>query len=295
MPPSKKTLIAVAAGLGAAIILPFGVARAMVEPTTTLDARPAGEPAALPKFDHVVVVIDENQAFGSVIGSPDAPYISSLADQGAKMTNSYGLTHPSQPNYLAMFSGSTQGLRDNSCPHTYSAENLGHQLVTARKTFTGYSEDLPSVGYTGCEAGDYARKHNPWVNFSNIPKASNRPFSDFPSDYTKLPTVSFIIPNLCNDMHDCDVSEGDSWMKENLDGYVKWAKTHNSLLLFTFDEDDESDNNRIPTLFAGAHVKTGTYTEKVTQYSVLRTLQDLNGLDCLAKSCSTSAITDIWN
>jgi phosphatidylinositol-3-phosphatase len=259
-----------------------------VRPTT---ARPTNSST----FDHIVVVVAENQAFDSVIGAPDAPYITSLAEGGAKMTNSYGLTHPSQPNYLALFSGSTQGVGDNSCPHTFSAKNLGQQLIDAGKTFAGYSEGMPSVGYTGCDADRYARKHNPWVNFDNVPTSSNRTFADFPTDYTKLPTVSFIVPDLCHDMHDCNISDGDAWLKDNIGAYAKWAKTHNSLLLFTFDEDDKQHGNRIPTLFSGAHVKAGTYAENVSQYSVLRTLQSLNGLDCLENSCSTEPITDIWN
>jgi phosphatidylinositol-3-phosphatase len=300
--PTRRALTALAACAGAAIALPFCVARATVEPTTTLDAQPAArsaaappKAAALPKFDHIVVVVEENHAFGSVIGNPDAQYINSLAKGGATMTESYAITHPSQPNYLALFSGSTQRLTDNSCPHTYSADNLGAQLVGAQKTFGGYSDGLPSTGYTGCESGDYVRKHNPWVNFTNVPKASNRPFTSFPADYTKLPDLSFVVPDLCHDMHDCSVADGDSWLKENLGGYAEWAKANNSLLLVTFDEDDEDNGNRIPMLFSGAHVKTGTYTEKVTHYSVLRTLQTLNGLGCVANSCSAKAITDIWN
>lgn len=251
--------------------------------------------AALPTFDHIVVVIEENHSFGEVIGNSNAPYITSLANNGATMTQSFAITHPSQPNYIALFSGSTQGITDDSCPHTFGAENFGHQLINAGKTFKGYSESMPSDGYTGCSSGSYARKHNPWVDFSNVPSSSNLRFSVFPTDFTTLPKVSFVVPNLCNDMHDCSVSTGDTWLKNHLGGYATWTKTHNSLLLVTFDEDDRSANNRIPTLFYGAHVLTGSYGEHITHYTVLRTLQSLTGLGCVANSCSVSAITDIWN
>jgi acid phosphatase len=96
-------------------------------------------------------------------------------------------------------------------------------------------------------------------------------------------------------MHDCSVSTGDTWLKNHLGGYATWAKTHNSLLLVTFDEDDSSASNRIPTLFYGAHVKTGSYSEHITHYTVLRTLESLYRLGCVANSCSVSAISDIWN
>jgi acid phosphatase len=250
--------------------------------------------AALPAYDHIVVVIEENHAYGEVIGNANAPYITSLANGGAKMTQSFAITHPSEPNYLALFSGSTQGLTSDSCPHTYSAENLGHQLIAAGRTFKGYSESMPSDGYTGCTSGRYARKHNPWVNFTNVPAASNLRFTGFPTNFTTLPSVSIVVPNLCNDMHDCSVSTGDTWLRNNLGAYATWATTHNSLLVVTFDEDDSSASNRIPTLFYGAHVATGTYAEHVTHYTVLRTLESLNGLGCVANSCSVTGITDIW-
>jgi hypothetical protein len=255
----------------------------------------AAQAAVLPSYDHVLVVIEENHAYNEVIGNASAPYITSLANGGANLTQSFAVRHPSEPNYVALFSGSTQGLTDDSCPHTYSAENLGHQLITAGTTFRGYSESMPSDGYTGCTSGRYARKHNPWADFSNVPAASNVRFSTFPTDYSTLPKVSFVVPNLCSDMHDCSVATGDTWLKNNLGAYATWAKTHNSLLLVTFDEDDSSASNQIPTVFYGAHVATGTYSEHVTHYTVLRTLEGLNGLACVASSCSASTISDIWN
>jgi acid phosphatase len=271
-----------------AAALTIGLAGALAIPAT-----PAF--AALPTFAHIVVVIEENHSYSEVIGNSNAPYITSLANNGAKMTQSFAVTHPSEPNYLALFSGSTQGLTDDSCPHSYSSANLGRQLINASKTFKGYSESMPSDGYTGCSSGKYARKHNPWVNFTNVPSTSNLRFSVFPTTFTNLPTVAIVVPNLCNDMHDCSVSTGDTWLKNNIGAYATWAKANNSLLVVTFDEDDHSANNRIPTLFYGAHVKTGSYSEHITHYTMLRTLESLNGLGCVANSCNVSAITDIWN
>jgi hypothetical protein len=251
--------------------------------------------AALPRPDHVVIVVLENHAYGEVIQNSKAPYISSLATSGATLTQSFAVTHPSQPNYLALYSGSTQGLTSDSCPHTYSSANLGQELLATGKTFIGYSESMPSDGYTGCTSGRYARKHNPWVNFTNVPASANLRYTRFPTDFTQLPTVSFVIPNLCNDMHDCSVSTGDTWMKNNLDGYVRWAKTHNSVLLLTFDEDDYGASNRIPSLFVGQPVKPGSYSTRVTHYGILRTLLDMYGLPCVGSACSAAPLTTIWN
>ncbi len=271
------------------------LAAAVVGAVSAVTAGPASA-ASVPRPDHVVVVVMENHSYSQIIGSSSAPYINNtLKAGGATFTQSFAVTHPSEPNYLALFSGSTQGLTDDSCPHTYSAENLGHQLIAAGDTFRGYSEGLPSAGYTGCQSGRYYRKHNPWVDFSNVPSSSNVPFSQWPTDFTTLPAVSFVVPDICDDMHNCSVSTGDTWLKNHIDTYAQWAKTHNSLLVLTFDEDDSSHSNQIPTIFYGQHVATGGFAERITHYSVLRTIEDAYGLACVAGSCNASAITDVWN
>jgi acid phosphatase len=244
-------------------------------------------------------VVFENKDAESVVGSSDAPYLNGLAAQGAAFTDAHGVTHPSQPNYLALFSGSTQGVTDDSCPQTFSTPNLAGQLRAAGRSFTGYSEGLPAAGYTGCRTGGYARKHNPWVNFTKVPAASNLPFTRFPTDYATLPTVSFVIPNLDHDAHDGTVAQADTWLRANLDGYVQWAKTHNSLIIVTFDEDDSGNGNHIPTVFAGPMVKPGAYAERITHYSVLRTIEEMYGLPCINQAtrnsdCSSTPITDVW-
>ena len=98
------------------------------------------------RYDHIVVVVEENHAHSDIIGSSSAPYLTALAAGGATMTQSYAVTHPSQPNYLALFSGATQGVSSDSCPHTFAAENLGHQLINDGQSFTGYSETIPEDG-----------------------------------------------------------------------------------------------------------------------------------------------------
>ncbi|HET6499816.1 MAG TPA: alkaline phosphatase family protein [Amycolatopsis sp.] len=248
----------------------------------------------VPAPAHTVVVVLENHAYSQVVGSSSAPYLTSLAASGANFTQSFAITHPSEPNYVALFSGSTQGLTDDSCPHTYSSANLGSELIGAGETFAGYSESMPSDGYTGCQSGQYYRKHNPWVDFTNVPAASNLRFSDFPTDYANLPALSFVVPNICDDMHDCSVSTGDTWLKKNIDAYAQWAKANNSLLVITFDEDDDSHGNQIPTIFVGQHVKPGNYSEHVDHYRVLRTLEDAYGLPYAGNSSTSTPITDAW-
>lgn len=261
--------------------------------------------AALPSPDHVVIVVMENKNYDSIIGRPDeAPYLNDLATRGAVFSSSYAVTHPSQPNYIALFSGSTQGVDSDDCPQTFTGvPNLGSDLIAAGRTFAGYSEDLSADGDTGCGSDlslGYVRKHAPWVDFTNVPASSNRTFAHFPSDYSQLPTVSFVIPNLCDDMHYCSRDTGDAWIRDHLDAYAQWAATHNSLLVVTFDEDGSvlglgGDGNKIPTLVYGAHVTPGTYGEHVDHYRMLRTLEDMYGLPHEGQSAGTTPITDVWN
>ncbi len=252
----------------------------------------------VPRFDHVVIVMEENHAYNEIIGdTTDAPYINNtLAAGGASFTNSFAIEHPSEPNYLDLFSGSNQGVTSDACPETFSADNEGSQLIAAGDTFAGYSEGLPSTGSTVCTSGEYARKHVPWTNFTNVPSTDSLPFSSFPSasNYASLPTVSWVIPNLLDDMHDGTIAQGDSWLQNNMSAYATWAKAHNSLLVVTWDEDDSSQSNQIPTIFYGANVQAGQYSNTINHYSVLRTIEDMYGLPYAGAAANATPITNVW-
>lgn len=269
----------------------------------------------LPRPDHIIVVIEENHGYDEVINSPNAPFITQLANEGALFTDAHGVIHPSQPNYLAIYSGSTQGITGDTCLNgtSFTTPNLGAALIAKGFTFKGFAQTMPSSGFQECEylkssltgASLYARKHCPWVNWqgdqeNNIDSALSRPMTDFPKDFSKLPTVAFVIPDMDHDMHNIGapgdaaaVQRGDQWLKENLAAYVAWAKTHNSLLIVTFDEDDFKTVNHIPTIFAGAMVKPGKYDEHINHYSVLHTIEGMYGLNT-ADTTNAEKINDIW-
>ena len=269
----------------------YWTAPCLLEP---LESRSFLSGSPLPRPDHIVVVVEENHSYGSIIGSSAAPYINSLAAGGALFTQSFALTHPSQPNYIALFSGSVQGVIDDSGPNTFTAPNLGGELIASGRTFAGYSENLPYAGYTGLKSNGYSRKHNPWADFTDIPASANQPLTSFPTDYAKLPTISFVIPTKDNNMHDGTIQAGDTWLRNHLDGYAKWAKTHNSLLIVTWDEDDRSSSNQVPTFFVGQGVRAGRYAEQITHYSVLRTLEDMYGLGHAGRTTRVAPIADVW-
>jgi phosphatidylinositol-3-phosphatase len=252
--------------------------------------------AAVPTPAHVVVVVEENRSQTNIIGNKSAPFINQLAANGAMMAQSFAEVHPSEPNYYALFAGNTL-VNDNVCPvNAGNTPNLGSQLLAAGYTFVGFAESLPAPGSAECKAGKYARKHVPWVSFSNIPANYSLPFSAFPgpANYGSLPTVAFVIPNLDNDMHDGSIAQGDGWLAQNLSQYAMWARANNSLLILTWDEDDNTSRNQIPTVIYGANVRPGTYTETISHYNVLSTLEQMYGLPKLGYATRAPAITDIW-
>lgn len=263
------------------------VPQAPVSASATSSAAPSA-PA------HVVVVMEENKGADQVLSGTGAPYIQSLGRAGAVLTGYDAITHPSEPNYLALFSGSTQGVASDACPLSFAGANLGSSLRASGRSFAGYSESLPAAGSTVCSSGSgYARKHSPWVDFTDLPASVNQPFSAFPSDYSALPTVAFVIPNLQHDMHDGTIAEGDAWLRRNLGGYANWAGTHDSLLLVLFDESDAGADNRVAAVVYGAGVRPGRYPARVNHYSTLRWIEDLFGLPRLANSASAPPFPDI--
>ena len=255
---------------------------------------------APPAYDHIVIVLEENRSEGNIIGSPDAPYINSLAAGGASFTNFYAVSHPSQPNYLDLFSGSLQNIFDDTVPAPgapFTTPNLGAEMESLfpGTGFGGYSEDLPAVGSTVDTSAGYVRKHNPWVNWqgagaNQLDPSVNMPFSSFPGDYSTLPKVSFVVPNQPDDMHDGTIAAGDSWLSANIGPYATWAASHNSLLVVTWDEGSGGSRNNIPTIFYGAHVQTGPVNSTYTTDNLLHTIEGVYGTGHAGSSANVTSI-----
>jgi phospholipase C len=240
------------------------------------------------KLDHIVIIVEENKPLGSIIGNTQsAPYINSLVAMGSYATNYYAVTNPSLPNYLALTSGTTAGITndcdplDRSCVANVS--NITDRLEAAGLSWKMYAESMPSP----CSAhtmGSYAVKHNPFLYYPDIIKNASRcsshivPFSDFAKDLQNqdsLPNYVFISPNLCNDMHDCSIEIGDTWLHKQVHAILQsdaFTKQH-SLLVIVWDEADASKNN-VPVIFLGPDAKN-KYVSRTyfSHYSLLHTIE----------------------
>lgn len=254
----------------------------------------AAAPSA-PRASHVTIVVMENRNYASIVDNVQAPYFNTvLRPQGALLSDSHAVSHPSLPNYLAMFSGSTHGLTSDRCPVSFATANLASKLQAAGDSFVGYAESMPQDGFQGCWSGSYARKHDPWVYFDNVAAASNRVYRGLPEN---VPSVMWIVPNLCHDMHDCSTRAGDAWLEKNLSPILRWNAHHDGLLILTWDEaePDTDGTNRIATLLVGPTVRPGTVSaQRVDHYSVLRTIETIFALPCIDRECGATAITGVW-
>ena len=238
----------------------------------------AGE-ADLPRPDHVVVVILENHSSAEILGNADAPFLNELAT-GAVFNQSFAVSHPSEPNYFALFTGSTQGVTDDG-RYSFSVPTLAGALRAVGKSFVGYAER------------GSPRKHNPWESFAES-QAVAADMTAFPQDFSQLPTVSFVVPNEDNDMHDGSVARADSWLQRHLGAYAAWCARNGSLLIVTFDEDDHSQKNRVATVFVGESVLPGSYDQRISHYTLLRTIEAMYGLPPLGESRHEQPITSVW-
>ncbi len=240
----------------------------------------------------VAIIVMENKGYRSMIGSARAPFTNRLARRYGLATDMYATTHPSLPNYLALTAGSSFGVDSDCTGCSVRASNLATQLQGAGISWRAYMEGLPHPCFTGGEAGDYAKKHDPFVYFTSV--AGNRavcenvvPFDQLESDEAagSLPRFIWITPNLCHDTHDCSVARGDRFLA----GVVPQLLAHlgaNGVLFLTWDEGSSDSGccrsargGHIATIVAGPGAKPAARLSTPTdQYSVLQAVEELLGL-----------------
>ena len=259
-------------------------------------AQPASAP--VPAFQRVIVVVMENKSRGDVLGNPHAPAFNAFARGGAVLSGYRGVTHPSLPNYLALVSGSTHGIRTDCTSCTVSGPSLADTLEAKHLTWKAYAEGLPKPGWTGPYRGRYAKKHVPFLYFRRVLASPARlkrvvPLTQFARDRSAgtLPTFSLVVPDLCHDMHDCSVATGDAWLKRFLPPLLKLPGT---AVFVVFDESDSLDPG-VPALALGTLVRAHSrVTGPTDHYSLLRTIEDGLGLPKLGQSARAVQITGIW-
>jgi acid phosphatase len=264
-------------------------------------SRPAGSLSSLGASAHTWLIVLENHDYDEIVGSSAAPFFDGLAARFGLLTNAFAVAHPSQPNYLALWSGSTQGVHDDGV-HTFSEPTLADQLEKVGLDWRVFAENVPDGCFTGASASDgpdgsgrYARKHEPAIDFSGVQDDPGRcariqAFQAFAPDAAPF---ELIVPNLCHDMHDCDTAAGDAWLASFVPQILSsQAWKSGGLLLVTFDEgkgNGPTTPSHVATLAIAPWIAPGTqFADRIDHYGVLATIEARFGLGCLAQACSSA-------
>jgi len=266
----------------------------------------------------VVVVVEENLSIGQIIGSPQAPFLNRLAAKGTLLTSYFAITHPSLPNYIALFSGSPNGVDDDG-KHDIDAPNLADQLEAAGISWKAYMEDLPAPCSDEHRAGAYAKKHNPFMYFASIRSNPGRcakvvPFAQLDADLAtgRLPRLVFVTPNLDHDMHgageggdDAALTAADRWLEGlygKLAGSSAWRD--DTRLVITWDEGHGAGadgrtgccgglrtGGNVATIVTGPGIKPARDDATYSHYSLLRSIETLFHLPLLGHASDPSTAT----
>jgi phosphatidylinositol-3-phosphatase len=277
-------------------------------PTTQVTTLPSisSTPSGVPAFSNIWIIVLENKDYTRVVGADDLPYFSELIDRYGLAESYHGVARPSQPNYLAMFSGSIHGVTDNR-NHDIDAPTVADQIEASGRTWRLHAENVPPGCFTGGTAqggrdgpGEYRRKHAPAISFTSISTDPAR--CAFIQDLTAFrpgdSDFAMIIPNECHNAHDCPLPEADAWLAEHVPPILESeAYRSGGVLFITFDEDsgDDPSGGHIATIVVSPLVAAGTRSSvRYDHYSLLRTIEEAWGLDCLANACEAEPMADFF-
>jgi len=247
-------------------------------------AAPAASAPGVPRLDHVVVIVFENKERGAVLDSTAAPTFTRLAHTYVDVTHDYAVAHPSLPNYLALVSGSTDGITDDCTDCVARGPSLGDSLSRAHRSWGAYAEGYPS-------SPRFARKHVPFLYFPSD-RTHVHPLGAL--DASRLPAFALVVPDLCHDMHDCGVATGDAWLARFVPPLLHVPRT---AVFVVFDEGvtRQHGGGHVAAIVAGSavrqHVRYGAVT---THYAILRTIEDALGISPLGASARARPLAGIW-
>jgi acid phosphatase len=277
----------------------------------------------VPDFKHIIMIVFENHEYDSVVGNSSMPSYNQFASENTLLSQYYAITHPSLPNYLAIFGGDTFGITTD-CENCFvSSTNLPDQIEASGRTWRAYFQDMPHPCFV-MDTAIYVQKHNPFMYFDSIrldPTRCGRsvvPFDQLETDLAagSLPDFVYIMPNSCvstDDIYsnpDCNLSLADGWlggvMGMLLDYLKPRAATEPYLIILTWDEGQGSHSccglpaqagGRVPTVLISPLVKSGFRdATPYTHYSLLKTIETAWGLPWLghAADANNFLITAPW-
>src|SRR5216683_4508266 len=262
---SNRSTVGLVTRIGISAALALGLAAALAVPGANPAHADGGNRSDLKNFQHVFIIMMENTGYTSLIGNPNAPWINFAASTYGLATNYFGVSHPSQPNYIAATSGSTNGVTNDN-DTTINVPNIVDQIEASGRTWKAYMQSLSlcngNLLATSCGNQLYERKHNPFVSYQDVQSSPSRldnivDFSQLATDLANdtVPDYSWISPDQCHDMHgrggggasdSCDFSQvqpliaaGDLFLSQTVSSIVNSkAWRGNSVIFIMWDESD---------------------------------------------------------
>ena len=258
--------------------------------SSTVGSPTQPEPVVPSGVTKVLTIILENHGAAAVTAG--MPELVGLARTYGQASQYRAMTHPSLPNYLALAGGSTSGVTDDGPPTAHAVHGPSvFDLALARgRTARTYAEAMP----TNCarqNQGRYAVKHNPWAYFSDDTSRQACAVDDVPLGSATsgalvddiaggtLPVVGLVVPDLCNDAHDCPLSTADAWVSGWVSRVLQgpdWRAGRLALLV-TFDEAEASSDNTVLTVVVAPGLHGVVAHAALTHESWTRWMSDLAG------------------
>jgi phosphatidylinositol-3-phosphatase len=249
-------------------------------------------------WKHVVWIVMENKAYDQVIGSSNAPYVNGIAQRCGLATDFHAEGTPSLPNYIALTSGSTQGITDDDNPssHPLAVPSIFSQLGSGWRVL---AEGMPGA-CAHSDSGLYAVRHNPATYYTGLKQACARQDKPLARRPDLLARFTFIVPNICHDMHSCPTTgddaaaqtrAGDSWLAKFLPMILNSPqyKAGSTAVFVTWDEDDGSTDEHVVALVISPTTHAGEQaTATFTHYSLLRTTEEMLGIPAHLGSAATA-------
>lgn len=290
-------------GWGLAVAMALAVSACSQNASTVTSSGPSAPPAAAAAgVTKILVIVVENHSLDQM--RAQMPYTFGLAEKFGYASNYFGVAYPSLPNYLAIASGSTSGVHDDDPPsaHLLHGTTVFDQAVAHGKTAAVYADGMPS-NCAASNGGDrYAVKHNPWPYFTSA-RAACRKY-DLPASRLadaaasgKLPNAGLLVPNLCNDAHDCPLSVADQYIKSTMRGIFAgpdWASGHLAVVI-TADTDDRKANNRVLTAVIHPSQHNNMVTKRLDHYSLSRLFSQVAKAQPLQKAAGTPSMSKAFN
>ena len=255
-----------------------------------------------PHFKKVVWIVFENENYTQVLNQEDFAKFAAL---GVSFSQMMSETHPSQGNYVAMIAGSTLGVKDDKNVDLTS-NHIGDLLESNNKDWHVYAEGYPENCFIQARAGDYVRKHNPFLSFTNVSRNPQRCakitneknfFSDFKNNL--LAEFTMYIPNMKNDGHDTSIDFAGMWLTKNFGDLLSEPEAlKDTLFVISFDESDSrAKNNQIYTVFVGKNIVKGSVNKQLlNHYAILKMIEDEFNLANLGRYDATAPkIENIWS